>query len=270
MKMFNLLKPLFLYAFLSLCSTACDDGHVPMPNPEAACRLTYINMPDEIPEGTHSYYTGIEYNEKGYVTRIYNTRDTDDDEIKFTYNTDNQVIRAESYTGELILYDTFEYTNGLLTTITEYTGSGDEDEFARSSFTINKYNSKKQLIESKSDDGSLISTYTYDNKGNLTKTEGFRNGKLYQRTTYENYDSNPTPYSGVKGLPGFYFESYNKNNPRKSTKTEDSNKDGTIDPGESEVVTTYTYTYNSNGYPSEITEMRGKYTISNKYDYACK
>jgi len=270
MKKFIFFKSLFLYALLGLCSTACndDDGHIPMPNfEESACRVTFINRPDEIPEGEHAHYTGLEYTGRGYITRVYQTRDTDDDKILFGYGRDTVVIEAEEYAGaDLILQYTFKYTNSLLTTIIEYGPEGEElgvREF--------KYDSKKRLIEETSGGSpyNYTITYTYDNKDNLTKREVFRGDKLTDRETYENYDSNPTPYAGVKGLPAFYFESYSKNNPGKSTRSRDTNGDGSIQSDETEVIT-YIYTYNSNGYPTKITETGGKFPRTDTFDYACE
>ncbi len=264
MKNFDYFKPMLLCAFIGLSATACNDdnGQVPMPKPEeAACRLQYFDTyygVDSTNMDRLDY--SIEYNAQGYASRIVNSSFENDPGINiFIYNSDNQIIREESSDASMNGYyflDTFEYTNGLLTTTKSYSPGEEENDESR---TVKyKYDNKKRLIEERVSEieSDIIYIYTYDNKDNLTKREEFKGERLISRQTYEDYDNNPTPYAGVKGLPGIYFNSYSNNNPRKSTWSKDTNSNRVIESSETSEIT-YTYTYNNDGCPTQIITQFG-------------
>lgn len=261
MKNLNLLKPLFLFVFLGLCSTACndDDGQIPMPNPEVTCRLISSNFADS-----------IEYNAEGYVTKMtsfYTNSDILTETYKFIYNDANLVVREELYLDDYLFgdylasYTTYAYSDGLRTSSTTFSSEGE-----RRSIKTFEYDNKKRLIKSISfirpiEEGSHSTTiYAYDSNDDVIKVE-----MLYANrsdlitppdfiTTYEDYDNHPAPLSTVKGWPGIEgYRGLSKHNPGKTTYMVDSNDDGIIQPGEEKGVATYHYVYNSEGYPTKIT-----------------
>lgn len=264
MKHLNPLRLLLLYLMLSLSSIACSDDeeeNTPDPDNQAACKLTKI-----LPEGEDEYIE-IEYTAQGYASKLLakevGSNDAGDYTL-LTYNADNQLIKAEDYeNGQLVYYNTFEYTNGLLTTVKSY------DDGTPDGVLTLKYDSNKRLIEQLSDSGNYKATYTYDSKGNLTKQERSVSGSLFYMETYENYDDKPTAFSSIQGLPGIYTDNFSKNNPGKSTRSFDSNGNGSIETDESEVIT-YTYIYNSNGFPTEVTETNSGDTEVTTFSYACQ
>jgi len=253
MKQFNLLKSLLLCTFLVLCSTACndDDGQIPMPNPETECKLISV-MDDDT--------TTYAYNTQGYVSSERTTRQGSSSEIKYVYD-DTQVVRADHYyEGESVSeYYYHGYNNDSLLTDVQsaYPDGSDGGELHI------EYDSKGRIIVLR-DFGVVYITYTYDDNDNITKIEM---PGAAGATIYEDYDNNPTPYSAVKGLP--VYEGRSKNNPGKEIRTTDYNNDGIIQPTEREVIT-YTYTYNSNGYPTKIVETDRLDIHVKTFAYECK
>ncbi|MBF9253426.1 hypothetical protein I2I11_08990 [Pontibacter sp. 172403-2] len=269
MKKLIFLKPLLLYAFLGLCSTACndDDGQVPMPEPEEpACRLT------KIINGTYGP-TVIQYNAQGYVTKLTDEHSNGTETVTYiTYNAQNQAVKAEVHGSDFSYYYTYEYTNGLAATMKRYSQDGRQEDVRR--FT---YDSRKRLIEERFGDNDASATYTYaytyDNNDNLTKWEILYGANVIGWTTYENYDNNPTPYSTLKGVPYhvcvYPYNSLGKNNPGKKAEAVGVDESGTLEP--EEIFTyTYTYTYNSESYPTKFVyggDLSG--ANGDEFEYQC-
>ena len=255
MKKINPIKSLLIYLSLGLCLTACEEDNTDPDNPDpdnpaqAGCQLTKV-----MEEGDDEYGE-VAYNAQGYSTKLITKEpgsNATDEYTLFTYNTNNQLVKMENYDDGLLDddYATFEYTDNLLTTINNYDGSTLE------SVTTLKYVTDKRVIEYSSDEegDAYKTTYTYDSKGNVTKEEYFNSNALTSSITYENYDDKHTPYSVLKGVPNVITGNLSQNNAGKMTYSYDSDGDGVIQPGESSDVTTYTYEYNSDGYPTKITE----------------
>ncbi|MFD3004076.1 hypothetical protein ACFS7Z_27240, partial [Pontibacter toksunensis] len=199
----------------------------------------------------------IEYNAQGYISKAiedYEEGGANSDYTRYTYDANNRLIKSEEVEdGNVDDYDTYEYTDGLVTAIKEH----ESDGTIESTRTF-KYDGSKRLIEATEeiDGDDYKQTFEYDNKGNVTKAETLYGSALSSRRIYENYDDKSTFYSSIKGLVEPTAMT-NKNNPGKVTEYyfTDANGDGVVDTQPYETyMTAYTYKYNGEGFPTEVTE----------------
>uniref|UniRef100_UPI0028ACA277 hypothetical protein n=1 Tax=Chishuiella sp. TaxID=1969467 RepID=UPI0028ACA277 len=186
-------------------------------------------------------------------------------EINITYS------GIENYSTKSV----YQYTGDLITKISEYDKNGDEDMVREYTYQNGKVSTlvttewdrgnpagdKKYVATSKFewiDDNHLKETITYDNSNAIYSQEYFRvNGNIV-KTIYsgsnsnENiitYDDKNNPLQNIIGykLISFNEDLYSsKNNPIKRESLYNSNVSD---------VTLYTYEYNSNTYPSKVTEV---------------
>jgi len=213
---------------ITVNTASTDDG----------CRLVQLEV-----GGEDSNIIKFEYNAAGYVIKAFNG-----DKLTsiFEYNSDNLMVRQNGPSNE-DGYTTYTYVDGLVTQSTYYDENGNE------SMQTYKYDAQKRLIESKSEDG-FKTIFTYDSRGNVIKEDdyGADNGNTLSRsTTYENFDDKINLWRAVKGFPATAVDNLstlynNENNYGKATLTDYSN-------GGAKVITTVTYKYNANGYPTEVT-----------------
>jgi len=253
---------LFLFLSLTFAFAACNDKEEDDATPDiietAACRLTDVTDNDE-------EANKVEYNSSGFVVKL--TETDEDDEVyttTFIYDANNRLIKEESReNGQLDDYTTYEYTNNLITTSKYYDADGTLEDTE-----VYKYDGNNRIVEI-SDDSNYKTTFTYDANGNVTKVESFDLNRLTDRQVYENYDDKPTALSAVKGL-FFGYAGVSKNNPGKATYYYDADGDGVLDTSPSG-ITTYTYKYNNNGYPTQIIETdEDNDTYTTNYTYQCE
>ena len=238
------------------CGEKEDKDISPDTTAAASCILTQV-----IDDNEEGYK--FEYNNAGYVTKFTETEDNNVSTTTFIYDANNYLIKEENQkNGELANYSTYEYSNNLVTSSTFY----NLEEGTQYTETY-KYDASNRKVE-ETDNVDYRYVYTYDAKSNVTKIETYYKNLLSYRQTFENYDDKSTYFSTLKGLPAGYFDS-SKNNPGKTTYSVDLDGNGTIDAASTQ-VTDYSYKYNSNGLPTEITEISGadKYTTS--FTYECK
>jgi YD repeat-containing protein len=93
-------------------------------------------------------------------------------------------------------------------------------------------------------------TYEYDARGNISKTNFFINTDLVQYVLYEDYDDKFNPLLAVKGRVD---PELSKNNYRKRTSVSNGDMNGDGVEEERREVTTYTYKYNASGFVTETT-----------------
>lgn len=255
---------LVLLAFgAASCGEENPDDLVTPVDPQSGCRLT------ELREQGDDEVTKVEYNAQGNISKVTETGRGDTDIIAYTYDANNRLIKVEQTNDSDNDYSAYEYTNGLVSAIKEYDGG-----VLESTITL-KYDANKRLIELTEDldDDIYKVTFEYDNKGNVTKSEAFFDNMLSRRRVFENYDDKKTPLSAVPGLvePSAMAS---KNNPGKETVQYFTDQDGNgqvdAQPYDSR-VTTYTYEYNSNGFPTKITQSEaGGRSYIQLYTYNCK
>ncbi len=259
---------LFTCALLIISLTACDKEDKeanPTITDESVCKITSLAYPNDTSPNLY------EYNSKGYLTRIINKETQNDEDLvthifSYLYDNNNRLIKSEIHRdGVLGYYITYDY-NGLSVTCKEYNTTG-----STPIIMTYKYDAKNRVIEaSEVSSGRYKVMYTYNLKDNLEKKEIFTDGSLSSKVFYFDYDNNPIPHSGVKGLPAFEG-GLSKNNFGKAINYtyEDSNGDGVVEEKSSK-SSTYVYEYNSKGYPvkSIRTDENGEEAVTS-YNYDC-
>lgn len=159
----------------------------------------------------------------------------------YQYNNAGKIVQMSSTTsgaaGNLSFSVLYEYTNGVLSKITEDDGGGPSS----GEVEVNAQGLITKIVYPTSENH-----YQYNEEGNLLKLESWQSNKKSSTITYE-YDTNPgitrlifPPQKGVSQL-----NLYGNTNTHNITKL--TQYDG------SDVITNqtvYTYTYNSHGYPN--------------------
>lgn len=235
------------------------------PVAEVVCKMTSVTYDEESP-------ITLEYNEQGNVSSLKMTASNSDGAFDvytttYIYDSKPQLVREESYTnGEMNEYTSYEYQDGLLTSAKNYeyiAGRAEGDLLTTKTY---KYDADKRAVEitltyPSTEDNyfggiSTTSKYTYDNKGNVEMVENYNDGTIVGKVVYSGYDDKPNPYPLAKGIIIIDEEAVSKNNPGKRAASYyiDNDGDGVMeDNGGS--VKTYTYEYDSKGYPVKITEV---------------
>ncbi|MBB6612285.1 hypothetical protein H7F15_14640 [Pontibacter sp. Tf4] len=247
-------KLLSLLVMASLILTSCGDDKDDDVTPDVgqtSCRLTKVSDDD-------SDESVIEYNAKGYVSKVTETDSEDGTEytVVFTYDSNNNLVKEESFEdGESDGYYTYEYSNGMLSKIKSY--SGGELNYTE---TLT-YDSNKKITKI-SDDEGYVMNFTYSGNNVSEATVGYMDEISY-KIKYENYDNKLTPYAAIKGMVNPYSGS-SQNNPGKVTYSY------YYEGEEAETaVINYTYQYNDKNLPTKITEVDGDDTYVTNFTYAC-
>lgn len=217
------------------------------------------------------------------------------DSTSYSYNTDGLLIKTQSFvisSGETTLssYTDFEYANGKLIQYTinllfngtdigvvnrdsiEYDSNNKPAKIHIYSssllsdttfytYQVLTYNTENLLVKVGTFDrnnlGIIYDYYTYSGN-NMIKDDNYiwddiSNGYVYTSQTNFEYDSSSNPYKGLNSYLTSY-EFYNENNITKETYI-------IPEVGQSDTQT-YTYEFNSTGYPVKITEnYSGIYTL---------
>jgi YD repeat-containing protein len=218
-------------------------------------------------------------NAKQVSALVSSDSDGDKDSIVFTYNASGVLTKAEDYdiatTKELIYSMDFEYKDNKMVSITSYEWDGttkswdDKDSISYDSNNRPEklydfyYSSGKPVLSSyvttityNSNDLPVKYTYDsdeyqtceYDGNSNVIKALDYYNDVLYYSNTFT-YDTKKNPFKGNYCFMG-EFSFYNTNN-------------CTADV-EAGFSTTYTYEYDSDGYPTKVTSQ-GSYSSSKKH-----
>ena len=184
---------------------------------------------------------------------------------KHNYNLKNMLTSSEYYYSVHIYYNSFIFRTGwdnpsnmqkIQTRLYEYNSEGvltkmidilpSNEKIYELSYEDNRI-SRQTIIYTQNEMSSYID-YEYDEKGNMIKeirynisSEGI--GEIWMTIEYE-FDDKHNPYLAFKNLalPGKYT---NPNNITKETYTIDV-------LSQNEQVTTYSYEYNSEGYPTKV------------------
>ncbi|NEM98017.1 hypothetical protein [Pontibacter burrus] len=256
-------KLLSLFVAAALMFTACgdkDDDVNPVDNVSAACKLTSINSDGDV--------SNIEYNSKGYITKVTYAGNTSDYYL-FVYDNSDRLVKEEGYSGgKLDNYVQYTYTNGKVSKAEWFLADGTADGYAEF-----KYDGSNRLIElseivEEDFDGEIEEvvykqTFTYNAQGNVASSAISADGFALFTLTYENYDNKNTPMAAVKGLFDPWSGS-SKNNPGKITQS--FNMEGM----EMTSTSTYAYIYNDKDFPTKSTETdEDQETTVTNYAYQC-
>lgn len=180
-------------------------------------RTTYY---DE--NGKPSWIHGYEYDEDG--KKIKDTSYNEDGSIsmiyRYEYDEKGNLTKAARYdeTETLRAYDVYEYDeNGYILKDTRYNANGVKTgytEYFENTTYINKYAGQRRS-ESYDSDGNLSSVYEYNRNGETTKSENYRNGKLWSAEENE-YDEDDRmvkklSYDSERKLTGYTVYEYDEN-----------------------------------------------------------
>jgi len=171
--------------------------------------------------------------------------------------------------GELSDYKTYEYNDKRLIIKETQFESEDEGEFKIAGYSAFSYNAKNQIIKKEEFERKGKSkyeadgyfTYEYDAKGNVSKRIEFSDEKTMQKITEYQYDDKKNPFREFR-LQLFDDEIVSVNNELKNTT---KNAKGNFTN-----IGTYTYTYNSNGYPTKVSQKIMDKKAEFQWEYRCK
>jgi hypothetical protein len=221
----NYFKNLLLCSVLSMLFAAC--GNDPEPNNCKLSKLTFMS-------NSYKETTIIEYNAAGKISsmtkNIISSR-TDKIVYNFIYDGDRLKSRKETYQGASRINDyIFTYKpNGQIEKIKVNIFSIDGVNLGFYDIIL-EYNSDNRI--SKKGEGAVLTTYSYDNKGNV-RGRSSTSTNFAVSTGYE-YDDKNNFYFSVKS--GFIdYPEYGSPNNIKTIITGPRGN--------------YTYTYNANSYP---------------------
>lgn len=237
----------FIAAIFSITSCSKDDDHTA----DGPIRLARVKFNGFVAEE----YT---YNNNGQLTKLtaYSTPSVKMSETILTYDPSGKLTKTSTAMNISSMatamnmdlsYDEYAYQNDLVTS--KKTFLLKNGSYQQTSSTSFDYDANKRVIaETLSEPAGqpyLKTTYQYDGNGNATQVEIFTysNGVpfLSVRRTYE-YDNKLNPPQSAVVLPF----SVNKNNITKETASNPN-----IVPGMPPSVTTISYEYNGDGYPSK-------------------
>ena len=207
-----------------------------------ACLLSEINdFWTEGPGGTSGTEVyKIDYNDRK-ISKLYSPTEPDWS-AEMSYNESGQLTEVKWF-EDGILDDTykFSYSGSQLVSVSE----GDGEDVSNFTYSKGKIVTEENIsyFEGIPED-TTVYEYTYDSKGNVIKEQEFRFGILEEETTYT-YDNNKS-YRVYFVWDYDIQEVVSPNNVLSRTrKTFDLQ--GNVVSSETE---NYTYTYNSNGYPT--------------------
>lgn len=164
--------------------------------------------------GKPSWGYGYEYDEDG--KKIKETSYKEDGSIsmiyRYEYDEKGNLTKEARYdeTETLRAYDVYEYAeNGYILKDTRYNANGVKTgytEYFENTTYINKYAGQRRS-ESYDSDGNLSSVYEYNKNGKTTKSENYRNGKLWSAEENEYDESGKrikiSKYDGSGTLTGY-------------------------------------------------------------------
>ncbi|HTD99164.1 MAG TPA: hypothetical protein VK668_07735 [Mucilaginibacter sp.] len=245
------MKKVLVYSFvIAICfAFGCKKDHQ-----DTAVYLLKQRIVDDRQEGAPIDTTTYTYDDQNKVTTIMTGLANNQVTLTFQYDSDNRISIAHKYsrTGTPIIEFDFFYT----AEASGYRFFGPTHIADTATFI---YNDKKQIIKIQTlHSGSQ--EFTYDGKGNITSSEGFAvdgsNG-LFDKTSYA-YDDKKNPFSATPPY-NYYFMYIGFKDP--STH---------INNAVVKNADTYTYTYNSAGFPISASVNTGTAIFPIYYNYIVK
>jgi hypothetical protein len=265
------MKRLILMAFAALTLFSCSkSNNGSTPEPEMAQPTVLLKRITETTGGTSSVSMELTYNGKQLAKASYgkNTNGTFAIDHNFTYNTSGQLngmsvtstIPQPTYKKADITVVGSDVTN---VSFTRY-----DNTLTNVFFTYNGGKLATQQISTGS--ASNGSTYTYDANGRNTRQQ-YINGNINSTYEYTSFDDKKNVLSALPYWSYFKAYSYNMNGLDNGYGANNSllgkltSTGGTYPTNE---TYTYSYTYNSFGYPATMTMKDNTgYTTSYAYDY---
>lgn len=175
--------------------------------------------------GKPSWSYGYEYDEDG--KKIKETSYKEDGSIsmiyRYEYDEKGNLTKEARYdeTETLRAYEVYEYDeNGYVLKMTQYNAGGVKTgytEYFENTTYANKYTGERRS-ESYDSDGNLSSVYEYNRNGKTTKSENYRNGKLWSAEENE-YDESgnlikSSSYDADRKFTSYSVYGYNESGKR--------------------------------------------------------
>ncbi len=239
----KILIPIFTMA-IGFTSCGSGDDPMPTPTPEKKLRLTKvittIKYKEQNGEKEKKRTLKIFYGTNGFVGKS-TLEGNDDNQVLFTYNDKNQLIKStETYEKkgkEVTETTTYTYNpKGLLITVLEDTDSKKPHK------TIYEYNDKNLMVKRIHDadtKNQTVDTYEYDTNGQLKKRR-YSSGEDETVIVYT-FDTKKNPFSLL--LP----KEFRLTNPKIW-----GDHNYLIETDNEYYTNTSTYTYNDDGYPTKV------------------
>lgn len=266
------LLPFFGALALLLTSCSSDDNNDDANDATSSIKPSKIAY--SYANSDSDYSLDIKYDGNKLISQT-----TDDGEVyKFTY-TGDVITKVEYFNADKQLEYTTEYvyTGGKLTSTTEK-ANNEVLKKAASTYGKTKYTynadgtiTAKRFYEyqdgTEEEQGSVIKITIKDS--NYSKAETNFSGNLQYTTTYE-YDSKNNPFKNITGFNLLidWQTDASRNNVTKQTRVT-AQVLGKTSVSDNTQVSTYSYTYDSNNFPTEskFTDNKGTQTQSVKYTY---
>jgi hypothetical protein len=190
------------------------------------------------------YTSNITYNANGFITEI----NDDGEKTVFTYNSNNEIIKAEDFYGTATIDDRteFEYASGRIIKVQFYSQTN-TGTFVKGEYDVFEYASASSK--------NPVKIKSYSANGTLSSTSEFE---------YDDKKNPLTDYPAVMKISALYGEPV-ENNVTKKTWTS---------PGSTQTeITTNVYEYSSSGFPTKETETtvwgNDTYTETTIFTYNC-
>ncbi|MBF4519190.1 hypothetical protein IRZ71_22795 [Flavobacterium sp. ANB] len=259
--------PFFGALALLLTSCSSDDN-----NDDATASIKPSKIAYSYASSDSDYSLDIKYDGNKLISQT-----TDDGEVyKFTY-TGDVITKVEFFnTNKQLQYTTeYVYTGGKLTSLTEKSNN-EVLKKAVSTYSKTKYtyNADGTITAQRfyvyqdgteQEQGSVIKITIKDS--NYSKAETSYNSNLQYTTTYE-YDSKNNPFKNITGFNLLidWQTDASRNNVTKQTKVRPESQGKTSADTQ---VSTYSYIYDSNNFPTEQKSFNGEGTLTQtaKYTY---
>lgn len=252
------MKPNYVFRLLSLCGlvlfflASCDKTESD-PEPD-------MNECQIVEYRSNGGVTSYQYNAEGFIIKEVFTSDNKPEKNKttlYSYDDTNRLIKEEvssiSNSYDNIIY---EYKNGILIGVNYYGGWRGDDK------SKILYDAKGRIFKIKYDYGEEV-THTYDDEGNVTKTEYHTNGNLTTLFEWGDYDDKERIISAKKG---YISLDESKNNPGYMALTYYNSGEVVY---QNEIK--YTYQYNSSNLPvSVLNAYKSGGVDESTYTYNCE
>lgn len=236
-------KSLWVAALAAVFTVSCDKDDVKQPS-------TGIKLVQRVQESANNF-TSFDYNAAGLATRLNTKEDGDEQIVTVEYDANHKATTGMLNNTPL----KFVYAGNLLDTIHYIPGNQQGDiplSYLKLSYQNNRVSSMVNYLKVEGQDDHPFLKNTYEYLGGDVKTQTSYVWDVFadefvqnEKYVYE-YDNKINPLQSLGVLSITFFQVQSEHNPvKKITYDHDNNVVETV---------TYTYTYDSDGYPTSITE----------------
>lgn len=272
MKKLLLLTLITATLFIAGCKKSTNDTLDPVPTPVPAQKVSLISS--DITYYRNSSDTALfkdttlyKYDNQNRLIEIYHNikagpTTSSNYDYKFTYSSTDRVIQLDIYNYNSLYQRNF-YTYNNSTSVTENTVY-----YSNGSLTPGSYNhalsmNANQFVTKRDYGGNYYYTFNYDNSNNISSYSYYAPTNLTtpQYSYTYSYDNNKSRFSNIKGNFYIYINQTGlKNNVISYSYSS---------IGNSTISFFYSYQYNTDGYPTKLTQTNSvnSNTLTHYYTY---